>query len=213
MGDRDNTISIKQIKKEGNAIKKTVVLIVVLLIVFPILALAQENERALSGNVHGVFGQKQMDKNDWDPTDDHIEFGLLVDFQPKGWPLSIAFEGLKSEDDQRVKRRDQSVKLTHETTELAFGVKKYFDTNSGFYPFVGGGLALIDVDIKVTVNNISASENDSGFGGWLGGGVIYVIKNFSIGAYLRYSVADVSFSGSVVEAGGFHALGMAGVHF
>ena len=192
--------------------KKTVGLIVALLIFFPVFTFAQEDERALSGNIHGVFGQKKLD-SDWEPTDEHTEFGILVDFQPRGWPLSIAFEGLRSEDEQWVTINGQSVKLTHETTEFAFGVKKYFDTKSGFYPFVGGGLVLIDLDGKAAIGNISVSDSDSGFGFWLGGGAIYVFRNFSIGAYLRYSAAEVSFSSSDVEAGGVHALGMAGVHF
>ncbi len=55
--------------------KKTVGLIVALLIFFPVFTFAQEDERALSGNIHGVFGQKKLD-SDWEPTDERLSLCL-----------------------------------------------------------------------------------------------------------------------------------------
>ncbi|MFH1103234.1 MAG: hypothetical protein V1714_05655 [Pseudomonadota bacterium] len=196
--------------------KKFFAVIIAISFFLPPIAYAQERaagpNNTLSGNVFGVFGKKMMD-DDWEPSEDHTEFGILVDFQPQGFPISLAFEGLRSKDDQTITSNGERFVFSSETMEFCFGIKKYIETNSGFYPFVGGGLAIIDADAKLAQGGDAVSFGDNGFGFWFGGGAVYIYRNFGVGAYLRYSTADVTIAHIDVDAGGLHLLLMAGIHF
>jgi hypothetical protein len=170
------------------------------------------HQKPFSGTIHIALGLKQMDTW-WEPVEDHGEFGILADFQPRGFPLSFAFEGFVSADEEDVIYRGSIFTLTGETTELCVGIKKYIDTGSHFYPFIGGGVAFIDAEATVTKGDLALTVSDSAVGFWLGGGCIYVFKRFSLGGYVRYSNAEVNLLGESVDAGGVHLLAIAGFRF
>ena len=149
----------------------------------------------------------------WEPVENHGEFGILADFQPRGFPLSLAVEGLFSAGEEDVTYRGERFTLTGQTAELCVGIKKYFETGSRLYPFIGGGLAFIDAEAEVARGDIAITVSDSNVGFWLGGGCVYVFKRFSFGGYLRYSNAEVTLLDESVEAGGVHILAIAGFLF
>jgi len=79
---------------------------------------------------------------------------------------------------------------------------------------LGGGLSDINAEFTGTVSGFSASLSGSGLGGWLGGGVVWVLTNsFNIGFDLRASSASVSMGGLSVNAGGGHAGLLLGYHY
>ncbi|MEW5909995.1 MAG: hypothetical protein AB1659_09385, partial [Thermodesulfobacteriota bacterium] len=129
---------------------------------------ASSHQKPLSGNIQIALGMKQMD-DWWEPVEDHGEFGILADFQPRGFPLSLAVEGLVSASEEDVVFRGSIFTLTGETTELCIGIKKYFETGSRLYPFIGGGVAFIDAEAKATKGDIAVTVSDNAVGFWIGG--------------------------------------------
>jgi opacity protein-like surface antigen len=185
-------------------------ILAVILILFFINAHANENVNAWTGNVNAFLGQKTLDKDDWEPADEQAEFGVLVDFKPREWPVSIAIDLLASVDEVIV----AGVTLEASTSEFDVGIRKVWQVaGSSIRPYIGGGIAFVGAEIKETsFTNISV--DDSGTGIWLNGGVYWTLgQNFNLGLQLRYSQADVTFFGTEVEAGGNHVGVIAGYHW
>jgi outer membrane protein W len=88
-------------------------------------------------------------------------------------------------------------------------LRKYFDFQSKFEPYIGGGINLAYASQK----NSSQQNNDaSGItdvedmdtGLWLNGGVDFLINDdFTVGADLRYANAEVELYDQAVELGAF----------
>lgn len=162
------------------------------------------------GNVNVMYGQKNLDSDDWEPVEDQREYGLMLDFKAQNWPISIAVDVLFSDDDSTI----SGVKLEGETREFDIGVRKYFSVTDQFKPYIGGGLAYIYGEVSASFSGLSASDDDSGIGFWLSGGAVYTFaQHYNIGVDLRYSDADIDIAGVDGEAGGTHVLVFAGMHF
>jgi hypothetical protein len=72
-------------------------------------------------------------------------------------------------------------------------------------PFIGGGLAVINAQVKGTALGVSVSDDDTGVGVWLEGGAYVTLgEHFNIGAEARWSKAEVTLFDVSGEAGGFH---------
>lgn len=189
--------------------------VVVFVTLFGVLAVFNGAAWA-GGNVNIMYGQKSLDKDDWDPVQDQREYGLMIDFKGNdNWPFSIALDFLSSKDDG-----DWSgYELEGETQEFNVGIRKYFPVSKSFKPYIGGGVAFISAEQTVSYAGDSASVDDSGVVGfWLSGGMVFTIaERFNMGVDLRYSAADATLSYEYydwdVEAGGTHLLVFAGVHF
>jgi len=137
--------------------KRTIVLIIALLVLsFFSVAFAET-----TGNVNLFLGQKHLDKDDWEPTEDQGEGGIEFDIADKSWPISIAVDMLGSSDEEKV----GGLKLTGSTSEFNLGVKKIFSVDS-IHPFVGGGISFMNA--KFEVDGVSIDGNGTGF--WLAGG-------------------------------------------
>lgn len=187
-------------------------IVVTTLVFLPATTHAQE----WTGNVNALLGAKALDKEDWEPVEDHTEFGILIDFKKETWPVSIAIDLLQSEaDDTMVDPLFGLVASGNgETTELNFGVRKIWDQNAKARPYIGGGLALISAEASAQVFGISVSEDDDAEGLWINGGVYWTLgESFNIGLDLRYSQAEVTLVGFDAEAGGAHAGLVLGFHW
>ncbi len=162
------------------------------------------------GNINFMFGQKNLDSDDWEPVEDQMEFGLMFDYKPQTWPISIAVDVLYSEDDSSVSIFD----VEGETLELNLGVRKYFPVTEQFKPYIGGGIAYIKGEVSASAFGLTASGDDSDFGFWVSGGaVVTFAQRFNIGVDFRYSQAEITIEGVDGEAGGTHILAFAGFHF
>ena len=164
---------------------------------------------AWTGNANAFFGQKTLDKEDWEPADKQLELGVLVDFKQSQWPVSIAIDLLTSRDEVTV----SGVDIEARTSEFDIGVRKIWQvSDSSIRPYIGGGIAFISAETKETSTNASVNDTEAGL--WLNGGIYWTLTQyFNLGFDLRYSQADVSFFGTDVEAGGTHVGVILGYHW
>lgn len=165
---------------------------------------------AWTGNVNFFLGGKSLDENDWEPVDQHAEFGVLVDFKQQDWPVSIALDFLGS-----VEEATQSgINYEGTTSEFDVGVRKIWGAEgTKIRPYIGGGLAFVSAEFKGTAFT-TVSDDDNGTGIWLNGGVYWTLnQSFNIGLDLRYSQADVTLFGVDGDAGGTHAGLILGIHW
>jgi hypothetical protein len=154
--------------------RKAIVLsIVISWLLIPGLAMSQpsSNPDDWTGNVNIFLGAKILDKDDWDPVDEHFEAGVLIDFKQKSWPISIAIDFLRSSDEEDVSVAvlnfgTFSFDLEGNTTEFNLGVRKIWDNPTVVHPFVGGGLAVISAEVKGTALGVSVPTMipESGYG-------------------------------------------------
>jgi opacity protein-like surface antigen len=181
-------------------------------IVIPILMLFVMNVHASdwSGNANFILGTKSLENSDWGTLDEQLAVGVLVDFKQKNWPISMAIDLLGSLDEEDI----PGGKREGSTSEFDIGVRKIWEVSgSSIRPFIGGGIAFIDAEQKLT-NGISVSVDDSATGVWLNGGVYWTLgQHFNLGLQARYSKAEVTLAGIDVEAGGTIAAIMLGYHW
>lgn len=170
-----------------------------------------------TGNVNALIGTKMLDDDDWEPVEEQDQLGVLVDFRPTAWPVNLAIDLLRSEDDASV---SGIIGVDAEITEVDLGVRKHWDRWSLLRPYIGGGLAYVSADLEVSVDlpppfgPEREPFDDSAFGLWINGGVYWSLRDaFNVGIDLRYSDADVSFAGVDANAGGVHAGLLLGYHW
>ncbi len=158
---------------------------------------------AMTGNASAFLGQKHLDSNDWSPVEDQVQIGVVSDLRGDDWPISFAVDLLVSSDKANMPGPD----ITGSTLELDFGVRKVFDIpDSALHPYVGGGPALMSARREYDYGSYTVSDNDSGTGYWVSGGVYWTFANhYNAGFDLRHSKANVDLFGTQVDAGGNHA--------
>ena len=182
------------------------------------------------GDANFLFGYKMLSEGDFDDlgVDNQPELGVSVtlDFQ---WPVALAIDLLSSHDDTTQAIAPTVMRRTEvDTLELNIGVRKFWEIKK-WRPYVGGGLAMIQLDAKQTtstnilgniVEDTLIDDDDSGVGFWLSGGTLWTLpEGFNVGAELRYSDAegDLTSEGFTskqsFDAGGFHLAVMLGYHW
>lgn len=159
-----------------------------------------------TGNINVSLGFKTLEEDDWAPADEHSEFGIEVDFKQQSWPVSIAIDYLRSSGDGTF----AGVEFEGETSELNIGIRKILEQSPQVRPFIGGGISFI----RGEFSGLGISDDDTGVGGWLGGGIYWTLaEQFNIGLQLKYSFADVTLFGVDVSAGGLHYGALLGYHW
>ncbi len=182
------------------------------------------------GDANFLFGYKMLSEGEFDDlgVDNQPELGVSVtlDFQ---WPVALAIDLLSSHDDTTEATSPTVMRRTRvDTLELNIGVRKFWEIKK-WRPYVGGGLAMIQLDAKQTtstnilgniVEDTLIDDDDSGVGFWLSGGTLWTLpEGFNVGAELRYSDADSDLtsegftSKQSFDAGGFHLAVMLGYHW
>lgn len=168
-----------------------------------------------AGSFSVIYGKKSLDKSDWKPVESQIGFGFVGEYQKPDWPVALVATYFRSEDaaTRTVPSTDIRIKMTGETTELGFGIRKYLIENRVRF-FVEGGLMSISAKIKAEALGVSVSDSDSGIGYWFGAGAdVMVNDTLSIGLFARKSDASVTLGGVNGEAGGTHLGIFAAYHF
>jgi opacity protein-like surface antigen len=183
-------------------------MLAVILVLFVTNAYAQES--TYTGNVNFLLGQKSLESDDWSPLEDQFAFAVLVDFKQAHWPVSIALDFLGSYDEQT----QLGIKLEGTTSEFDAGVRKIWQVSGGsIKPYIGGGIAFINAEIKA-IDFVTVSDDDNSVGYWLNGGIYWTLGlHFNLGVDLRYSDADVTIAGVDGEAGGSTAGLLLGYHW
>ena len=184
------------------------------------------------GDANVIFGHKTLSEGKFDDlgVEGQPELGVTVtlDFE---WPVALAIDLLSSSDD-RTETIAAAFPVTRrtkvDTLELDLGVRKFWEIKK-WRPYVGGGVAMIQLDTKQTtstdilgniVEDTLIDDDDSGVGYWVSGGTLWTLpEGFNVGAEVRYSDADGDLtsegftSKESFDAGGFHVGVMIGYHW
>jgi hypothetical protein len=157
---------------------------------------------AETGNFNLLLGRKTLEKSDWEPLEEQFAASLHLDVTPDGWPVAFAVDFLGSAT-QEDNYHGSGWDLEASTGEYDFGVRKFFGDVTGFAGFIGGGLGYFEAEAKTSFGGLSGSEDGSGFGFWIDGGIQgRAGTNLNLGLDLRISRAKVDVGGVDVEAGG-----------
>ncbi len=154
-------------------------------------------------NLSAYLGHKSLNDSDWPRIDSQASFGVLFDFKKDRWPVSIALDLISSAEAFDI--NVGSLRETSVTFEQHFGVRKYFMSDA-FKPYVGGGVANIQGEIRITNEGVRTKNNDNEVGYWLGVGAHYEFNSqLLLGVDLRYSKASGEVFEIEREMGGFHS--------
>jgi opacity protein-like surface antigen len=189
---------------------------------------------ARADDLNVLYGQKSLSEDEFDVAgvDGQSQYGLVMNFD-FDWPVVLAVDILSSSDDNTqsivtgIEDYDLSFATEVETMELDVGVRKFWDWK--IEPYVGGGIAYIQLDAKQTesgsflgnpFSDVVLDDDDSGFGFWVGAGFLYRLgDNFNAGLDLRYSdssadLTPVGFENSLkLDSGGTHYGIVLGYHW
>jgi hypothetical protein len=168
----------------------------------------------LLGNINFFFGQKTLDKDDWEPVHEQSEFGIELDLRdPKSSTGFIVGYFLSSKS---VFLSDYDLELEGKTIEINIGGRKdLIDHPSPLNPFIGGGFSIVKAEARLTdtLGN-SLSGSDTGLGLWLDAGVRWMFKNqLTLGGKVAFSHSSLSSSDISIDAGGLHYGLLAGFHW
>jgi len=182
-------------------------------------------QAALANDVNLLYGQKSLDEDEFDVAgvDGQTQWGVMVNLE-FDWPVALAVDILSSSDENTVNVvtgiQDYDLAFTTEveTTELDVGVRKFWDWK--VEPYIGGGIAWIQLDAKQTeqgsfmgnpFSDVLLDDDDSAIGFWVDAGFIYRLgRKFNLGLDVRYSdssadLTPVGFTESVkLDSGGIH---------
>ncbi len=166
-----------------------------------------------TGSFSIIYGEKSLEKDDWKPVESQTGFGFVGEYQKPNWPVALVATYFRSEEAATRTLLSTDIKITGETTELGFGIRKYLIENRLRF-FVEGGLLSISAKIKAEALGVSVSESDSGIGYWFGAGAdVMVNDTLSVGLFARKSDASVTLGGVNGQAGGTHVGISAAYHF
>ena len=162
------------------------------LAVLPALALAAGSSAHAdnwTGHTSLMLGSKSIPEDDWAKNDEHGAIGIITDFRQKSWPVSIAVDlfGTGSE------RKSNGDTFDTYTAEMHLGARKVFEIGDGFQPYVGGGVALINVLQESEIDDAKREDEDDIATGWVGIGTYYSLTDsLTLGADLRYVCGSVT---------------------
>lgn len=159
-----------------------------------------------AGHVMLGVGSKMLNKDDWDPIQSQLAFGVNVDYHFGNLPVDFEagyWMSGKTDGDYE-----------GSTSEITIGVRKYMPLGS-MQAYGNAGLALASAKVTVDVPFFGSVEVDgSGTGFYLGGGAYMPLaEKFMVGLDLRYTMANADFSGTDVKAGGLKIAVVGGMSF
>ncbi|MCK4739819.1 MAG: hypothetical protein KAT46_07705 [Deltaproteobacteria bacterium] len=176
-------------------------------------------ESTSSGNIYVLIGTKELNPDEWYPVEDQLELSVLADFKmDKEWLFSVVmatavYAGYGTAWDPFL----GDIDVLSSTEEISIG-GRFIDENlsgkeTGFQPFVSGGLSLITTRYEAEALGVTISDEDTAIGIWGDAGFYYQLGGLNFGAVYRLSSADVNLFGANVDVGGDHLGVFAGLHF
>ena len=175
-------------------------------------------ETGWSGNINLFLGSKGLSEQDW-LASSHGETGILLDFGRTGWPVNIAidmlssrgeFSGLAYAPGPGIVYVEEEIR----TREMNLGVRHYFDLNTNMHPYIGGGIALVSLEVETDIGpGLVAEDEGKGSGIWINGGAKWQLDAFNIGFDIRITAADVTLDAGDFSGGGGHAGLIMGYHW
>jgi opacity protein-like surface antigen len=161
-------------------------------VVIAAMSLAPLPGFAAGANITGTVGFRQLDADQWSPTETEAMFGVLADFSFWEAPLHIEL-GLRGSGDSGNRNGDR---LKQSVGDFSAGIAVIPDYGY-MRPYVSFGLAAVEVENKLNGN----SESDSSAGWYVGGGVLWrMAPNFDVGVDARYLGGTSVFNGFDVDS-------------
>jgi opacity protein-like surface antigen len=180
-------------------------------------------EDTWSANVNGFVGGKYLSEKEWGSADLQIQYGVEVDFRPKGWKGELVLGIFRSSGSGHKYINDKSgfpfitppivtESTKGETFEVQLGVKKIWRPLKRAHPFISGGATAVRAKLEDRLNNLL--DSNTGVGYWLGGGVYWTFfQHVNLGAVVKYSRTRVSLLDKNRDAGGVQIGYLAGFHW
>jgi hypothetical protein len=98
--------------------------------------------------------------------------------------------------------------------EFDLGIRKIWEVPRHIRPYIGGGLAIINGELKADSLGVSVSDDDTGFGMWADIGVYVTLSGrYNLGIDARWSKAEVDLFSTEARVGGWHIGALAGFHW
>jgi opacity protein-like surface antigen len=159
---------------------------------------------AAGGNITGVIGYRQLDQDQWSPTDTQGMLGVLADFSYWDFPLHIEL-GLRGSAD---KASGDFADLEQSVGEFSVGAVLIPDYGY-MRPYFAFGLAAVTVQAQIDDNRGRDRDDDSSTGAYIGGGILWrLTPNFDLGFDARYlGGTDMRIFGNNVDVDSY-TLGM-----
>lgn len=159
-----------------------------------VLTLAQADDSSV--NIKAYFGGKTIDDSAWSSQDGHGSIGILTDVKTGFQDIHVALDlfGSGSEDSTT-----SQVKGTY-MAEAHLGLRKYFDLQSQFRLYIGGGFNFAYATQTNNDGSGKTEEEDMDTGLWLNGGIDYLMtEQITAGVDLRYATSNVELYDESVE--------------
>lgn len=157
------------------------------------------------GDVNLLVGTAESSEDRFEEAgvDGLSQVGVALNFD-LNWPVMLAVDLLSSSDDSVVDVpavNPLAFETDIDTLEIDVGVRKVFGADRKLKPYIGGGLAWVELDAEqIAVGSLGPGSEfrdtilddaDSSLGFWAGGGVLWRIKDrLNIGLDVRFSEAD-----------------------
>ena len=156
-----------------------------LTVIIPCAYADPRDEDEYSGNMNFFLGVKTLDKDDWEPIDEHGEVGVMFDVKKEGWPVHLAMDILVSATEETDGGQDIELGIS----EFDLGIRKILDLGD-VHPFVGGGVSFMSAEYNIVdVTKCSGG----GLGGWVDAGIFFTLgESFNLGFEARASTADAT---------------------
>jgi hypothetical protein len=189
---------------------------------------AGKEESTWSGHLSYTAGLKVL-SHSWDPAELQAEFGLFdLDLRPPGWPVWLVAQVLATYSSSVPHTLRDNAFFQNETLrsvgtyEVNLGVRELWEVGSDLDFFAGGGISLIGAAAQTYLKGQPEVTNhytgQVGAGAWMSVGSYLGLGRLGnaqvhLGLELQFSWGEVSLLNQRVNAGGFHALLMFGVHW
>lgn len=190
---------------------RTLGLVLHLLVVFG-LSLGSAHADNWSSSVSATLGHINIQSKDWITHNHQKAIALMMTVDHANWPVGIAIDLIGSGDE----KNGSAQRHEFYTAAMHIGLRKDCPLTTGMItPYIGGGLALVNVELnRKEHSGESFTQEDSGSGLWLGAGTqIALSGSIQLVLDVRYSNADVVLNNTTRDAGGIHSSLGIGYHW
>lgn len=159
-----------------------------------------------------LFGQRMLDSDEWDPTDDLTMGGINYMRRGPGgwlfWDFSVTF----GDDEETALIDDEVFDVSAKAWEIDLGLATVLDIGV-LRPYFGAGLAVVNVNAEIARDGASFQDDSTTVGGYGRAGLsLEVTKSGGlVGVEARYLVGtDLDIAGVDTDVDGLQALVMVG---
>jgi hypothetical protein len=145
-------------------------------------------------SVSALYGQKYLEQVGWEPNESQSEIGAGLTFSEPEWPVVLVWNYLQSSHSAISTTTAPGEKISADTKELSFGVRKKL-TEGATNVFAEGGVVSISASgMNPTKSGDQFSTvSATALGLWLGAGLDVMVGNsVSVGGLIRMSKSAIT---------------------